>query len=365
MSGETRSVFLVAHCWEMDLSGAVYRVKLQGGVPLDLEPVYQFFEKEPLPYLHSQCARIFSNSNSKLHRMVHSDSDAAKPPTFIGYNCAMDTTSETFPAPKTPKPLGSVVSAYGHIYHIADPLSGTPECSSNIPNPSFERYKPGQETWETLPHFPYYIECRYMYICGYAVCHGWILFSLRHMNGVKSKIYAFHIKTQEWHRVTSGHTGFVGRAVVVDQTIYGLSLSCDKVLVFSFGISYGEEGRNIACSLSTPIPLQVLDSALKPSRFSELTGQLVHLGDKDFCLVQTRDNEYSCVHQDICITTIQIIAGEEGCPMIKTVRSTVYTVDTNELGHFGIYCSFTPELKDVEPEEGEIVAVQEPAKSKG
>ncbi|TQD72330.1 hypothetical protein C1H46_042144 [Malus baccata] len=198
----------------MDLSGAVYRVKLQGGVPLDLlEPVYKFFEKEPLPYLHSQCARIFSNSNSKLYRM-----------------------------------------------------------------------------------------------------------------------------TQEWHWLTSGHTGFVGRAVVVDQTIYGLSLTCDKVLAFSFGISYGEEGCTIACRLCTPIPLQVLDGALKPSRFSELTGQLVHPGDKDFCLVQTRDDEYSFVHQDICITTFQIVVGEEGCPMIKTMHSTV---DTNELGPFGIYCSFT------------------------
>ncbi|KAM1498161.1 hypothetical protein PS1_021399 [Malus domestica] len=167
----------------------------------------------------------------------------------------MDTTSETFPAPKTPKPLGSVVCAYGHIYHIADPLSGTPECNSKIPNLSFARYKPG-------------------------------------------------------------HTGFVGRAVVVDQTIYGLLLTCDKVLAFSFGISYGEEGCNIAW-------------------------QLVHLGDKDFCLAQTRDDEYSFVHQDICITTFQIVAGEGGCPMIKTVHSTVYTVDTNELGPFGIYCSFT------------------------
>ncbi|KAM2659056.1 hypothetical protein EV2_021679 [Malus domestica] len=122
----------------------------------------------------------------------------------------MDTTSETFPAPKTPKPLGSVVCAYGHIYHIADPLSGTPECNSKIPNLSFARYKPGQETWETLPHFPYYIECRFMFICGYAVCRGWILFSLRHMNGSNYKSMLFisrHKNGIELHQVTLASSG--------------------------------------------------------------------------------------------------------------------------------------------------------------
>ncbi|XP_070679615.1 uncharacterized protein [Malus domestica] len=84
---------------------------------------------------------------------------------------------------------------------------------------------------------------------------------------------------------------------------------------------------------------------------------LVHLGGRDFCFVETGQSQHLADIQHIGVTTFEIVDdGEEGNPVINTLHSTVYAVDTSDLETFDIDFGFATWLDDVEP-EGEIMTL--------
>ncbi|TQD95145.1 hypothetical protein C1H46_019232 [Malus baccata] len=133
-------------------------------------------------------------------------------------------------------------------------------------------------------------------------------------------LFGYHDKKNEWYPV-KGSTGFAGRAVVVGETLYAVALSHNLVIAFSFGKCGGEDGP-IAYTLSPSLPLKGLKTADPPSPFCERTLYLADI-------------------QHIGVTTFEIVDdGEEGNPMINTLHSTVYAVDTSNLDIFDIDFGF-------------------------
>ncbi|KAM3001388.1 hypothetical protein FF2_037684 [Malus domestica] len=68
------------------------------------------------------------------------------------------------------------------------------------------------------------------------------------------QLFGYHDKKNEWHPVI-GSTGFIGRAVVVGETLYAVALSHNLVIAFSFGKCGGEDGP-IAYTLSPSLALK-------------------------------------------------------------------------------------------------------------
>ncbi|KAM1584761.1 hypothetical protein EV2_039158 [Malus domestica] len=224
-----------------------------------LKPLLKLFDGPEQSYLCT-AARIFSHSkvyvlleDGHRPRPLEADTITNTNTPRAGYAFGLKTGSfDKFASLKSIKPLGTLLSAHGQLYYIASPW-GFPW----IPEASFERYDPAHDKWDTLPSFPYYS-------------------------------YRLDLK---------GSTGFAGRAVVVGETLYGVALSHNLVIAFSFGKCGGEDG----------------------------TGQSLYLADI----------------QHIGVTTFEIVDdGEEGNPMINTLHSTVYAVDTSDLDIFDIDFGF-------------------------
>ncbi|KAM2035138.1 hypothetical protein ACFX16_038270 [Malus domestica] len=235
-----------------------------------LKPLLKLFDGPEQSYLCT-AARIFSHSkvyvlleDGHRPRPLEADTITNTNTPRAGYAFGLKTGSfDKFASLKSIKPLGTLLSAHGQLYYIASPW-GFPW----IPEASFERYDPAHDKWDTLPSFPYY--------------------SYRLDRTYKLK--------NEWYPV-KGSTGFAGRAVVVGETLYGVALSHNLVIAFSFGKCGGEDG----------------------------TGQSLYLADI----------------QHIGVTTFEIVDdGEEGNPMINTLHSTVYAVDTSDLDIFDIDFGF-------------------------
>ncbi|PQP98741.1 uncharacterized protein Pyn_40475 [Prunus yedoensis var. nudiflora] len=104
----------------------------------------------------------------------------------------------------------------------------------------------------------------------------------------------------------------------------------------------GDDG-GVAYSLSKLFQLhEGLNIASPPLPFYELiTEYLVHLGNQDFVHVITGSCEGPRRVQYFCITIFQIIVGEGGTHMIKTLHSTVRSVDIKGLDWFTLQFCFT------------------------
>ncbi|KAI5330110.1 hypothetical protein L3X38_029507 [Prunus dulcis] len=73
------------------------------------------------------------------------------------------------------------------------------------------------------------------------------------------------------------------------------------------------------------------------------------------------DGEACPMVQYLCITTFQIIVGEGGRHMIKTIHSTVHHVDIKGREWFSLEFCFTPECGDYEPiEEESVTSMNQP-----
>ncbi|PQQ20511.1 uncharacterized protein Pyn_22310 [Prunus yedoensis var. nudiflora] len=117
----------------------------------------------------------------------------------------------------------------------------------------------------------------------------------------------------------------------------------EVIIAFSFRMDKGEDG-GIAYSLNPQFILRDLKIACPPVPFHELkTGYLVHLGNKDFFHVKTGSpNGEACpMIQYLCITTFQIVVGEGGRPMIRTIYSIVHPMDIKGREWFSLEFCFT------------------------
>ncbi|XP_008244039.2 PREDICTED: uncharacterized protein LOC103342209 [Prunus mume] len=340
--GEARSVYLLVSSYGSEYANAIYEVKFKHGVGVTHEPplvglVAKFHEG-----LCFQAARNFNRS--KLYCLVQKG----------GYIIDTKTKSicSSISPTLAPKSIATVVCAYDKIYCVASPSGFLP-----IPEPSFERYDPNQDIWEKMPSFPFYNDydtC--MDITGYAVCYGVILFSLCGMKENSFDVVAFHESRNRWNRVkvdtSIHHAPFDGRAVVVGKTIY--ALHGEEFIAFSFKMDKDDD-CDITYSLRKLFILRGLKIASPPWPFCDYqTEYLVHLGNRDFFHVKTGYCDISLGVQYLCITTFQIVVGNKGKDRIKTINSTVRSVEIKKPYWFGLVFCFTPEYGDYEPTLDEL-----------
>ncbi|KAL6281291.1 hypothetical protein ACE6H2_018172 [Prunus campanulata] len=340
---ESRSVCLFVSSYEdEEYTNSVYEVKFKHGGEVTHEPpLVRHVAKFRDGYCR-QATRIFNHS--KLYSLGHDG----------GFIVDTETWSKCSSIPPIPD-SNSPVSAYDKVYYLACRSSFQP-----ISEPSFQRYDPDQEVCEQLTSFPFYDDYDHrMRITGYAVCYGVILFSLYGLRNGNFGVVAFHVGRNDWNRVkvdTSTYCAppFQGRAVVVGETIYALYGEVE-IIAFSFGLDKDDDDC-IAYSLSQRFILYGLEFA-RPVLpwFDDLTQYLVHLGNHDFFHVQTGWCDSHLKVQYLSITTFQIVVGEGGRYMIKTIHSIVHSVDIKGSEWFDLVFCFTPEYGDYEPIEGKSV----------
>ncbi|XP_021818305.1 uncharacterized protein LOC110760362 isoform X2 [Prunus avium] len=243
-----------------------------------------------------------------------------------------------------------VVSAYDKLYCLACPSSFPPNLEA-----SFERYDPDKKLWEIMPSYPFYNDYdTYMNITGYAICYGVILFSLCASRGKNFDVVAFHISRNQWKPVEIDISvccaPFKGRAVVVGERIY--SVHGEELIAFGFKMYKGDDG-SLVYFLSQLFVLEGLEIAHPPLPYGGKykTEYLVHLGNSEFFYVKTRRTLLSV--QYLCITTFRIVVEEAGSLKMKTIHSTVRSVDIQCGEWFNLISCFMPGCEDYEPKEEE------------
>ncbi|CAL9029227.1 unnamed protein product [Prunus brigantina] len=341
-----RSVYLFVCFGSEELTNAIYEVKFKhGGVasePLVVELVNRFCEGEKNENVGTQGAvRIFHLSNLYV------------PTKDGGYIIDTKTMSRSssFPPTLGYKSVPIFVSAYDKLYCLASPLSIPP-----IPEPSFERFDPDTNMWEKMPPYPFYNDYEIpMNITGYVVCYGVILFSLCSIRENNFDVVAFHVGRKQWKPVEVDdsvyNAPFQGRAVVVGKTIY--SLRQGEVIAFSLGLDKDDNG-GVVYNLNQLFVLQGLEVADPLFAFDMCwTENLVHLGNNDFFHVKTECGNDTVPY--LRITTFQIVVGEGGRHMIKTIHSNVHSLDLEYVEWFNLLFCFTFECGDYEPTEEESV----------
>ncbi|KAM1585831.1 hypothetical protein PS2_038712 [Malus domestica] len=331
--GEARSVFILVEFACGPCEAGLYEIKIQQGGevmrPKILEPEFKFV----LPkFCWFEGARL--HNSSKLHLVLnkgllprHNLPADDKLGSYRGQIYDTETRSlETFEPPLAPKPVSYLMSAYGRLYNLA-----SPQCFRVMPKVLFERYDSKTDSWESLTHFAYSRERSKMEIAD----------------------------SNTWHQVDISrkeayYSAFRGRAVVVGNSIYALSIQRGKVIAFSLKMKIGNDGR-ITYSLEEPFFLPGLESRVEDITESGLisrpTEYLVHLGKLEFCLLQTISTHLE-EPQEMFITTFEIVCDDETMH-IKTLDSSVCDF---HIGHYGTLCicfSFMPKCEDFEPEEEE------------
>ncbi|CAB4281237.1 unnamed protein product [Prunus armeniaca] len=166
-----------------------------------------------------------------------------------------------------------------------------------------------------------------------------------------SDVVAFHESRKRWNRVqvetSIRYAPFHGRAVVVGKTI--CALHGDEFIGFSFSMDKGNDDI-IAYSLRKIFALRGLEIASPPWPFCDYkTEYLVHLGNLDFFHMKTGCCDVNIEVQFLCITTFQVVVGDGGRDMIKTINSTVHSVDIKDLDWFWLVFCFTSDFGDYEP----------------
>ncbi|XP_062027323.1 protein argonaute 1-like isoform X2 [Rosa rugosa] len=240
--------------------------------------------------------------------------------------------------PPAPKWFGTHVSAYGKIYSLSDPY-----CSCDVPEPSFEQYDPSTQSWQKLCSFPYSEEYGNTEIQGYAVCGEILLFSICGCKENYDALWAYDVIKNKWCPVQVENLGcyFRRRAVVVDKTIYALSILHMVAVAFSITSNQNEEGH-ISYSIGSLLQLDF------PQDIDWRSDQhLVHLGNLVFYLVQSDEVD---VRQPLSITKFKIVGGSK----INIISSMLFEVDLGDSGPFRVQLCVTPEWEDVTLIEEEI-----------
>ncbi|CAL9010742.1 unnamed protein product [Prunus brigantina] len=335
---EAASVYLfVSYCGIQEESNAIYEVKFKYGAPV-VGRVDRFCEREKNQVVGLGAARIRSN----LYVLARD----------CGFIIDTKTMSrcQSFTPPIKHKRSPLVMSAYDKLYCL--------ECPSSFPpNPEdfFERYDPDKKLWEKMSSYPFYNDYdNYMNITGYAVCYGVILFSLCASRGTNFDVTAFHISRNQWKPVevdiSVHYAPFQGRAVVVGEIIYSVHGE-EELIAFGFKMYKGDDGSTVYV-LSQLFVLEGLEIVRPPLPYEDHETQyLVDLGNSNFVHVKTGRVLISV--QYLCITMFQILVREGGSLMIKTIHSTVRSVDIQRGEWFNLVSCFVPGCEDYEPKEKE------------
>ncbi|XP_062026677.1 uncharacterized protein LOC133742966 isoform X2 [Rosa rugosa] len=348
--GEEISVFVLVTTFEGDFHGALFEVKLDrrgqvmGGCgatqPPLLDPIARFFEKDcNIPEFYTFGGVCICN---KLYLLLSSGSDIGpcnddddeittpkKPDSLNGYIFDIKTRALVkFSPPKASKSSGTVIHAYEKIYFLLDPF-----CFPCEPEDSFERYDPINDSWESLKPFPYSEDWATTKITGHAVYDGSILFSIYGRR--QPAVMAYHEKRDYWEPVKVEDFCWSGKALVVGNTMYALSLQPGEVIAFSVITDQTDEGH-AAFSLGKPLLLSGMEIKFPPNP-SRRSQYLAHLGGLEFCLVQSGFTYKGNYRQPLSITTFRIEEGNN----IKILHSAVRDVDIEGFSGFLVSFCFT------------------------
>ncbi|KAL6279975.1 hypothetical protein ACE6H2_016856 [Prunus campanulata] len=329
--------FFVSYFGIQEESNAIFEVKFKSGAPV-VRCVDRFCEREKNQVVGLAAARIRSN----LYVL-------AQDCGFIIDTKTMSRCS-SFTPPIKHKRSPLLVSAYDKLYCLA-----CPSIFPSNPEASFERYDPDKKLWEKMSSYPFYNDYdTYMKITGYAVCYGVILFSLCASRGKNFDVVAFHVSRNQWKPVEVDisvyYAPFQGRAVVVGEKIY--SVHGEEFIAFSFKMYKGDDG-SIVYFLSRLFVLEGLKIVRPPLPYMAeyKTDYLVYLGNNEFFYVKTSRTLLSV--QYLCMTTYRIVVEEAGSLKMKTIHSTVRSVDVQCGEWFNLVSCFMPGCEDYEPKEEE------------
>ncbi|KAM5562439.1 hypothetical protein ABKV19_017587 [Rosa sericea] len=254
--------------------------------------------------------------------------------------------------PKASKCLGHVVSLKGHIYFITDPywLTGAPD-------PSFERYLPDKDSWETLTHFPRIegMSCNGQMV-AIAVCDEFILFNID-ARIIGCQMWAYDVSRNKWYLVKVENYecyGIRGVAVVLEETIYALThVSFESVLALSITREQIDGDLVFTCSLHSVIEVPYME--LFPlGEGGPRSRHLVHLGHQEFCLVQSGLLPGYNDRQPIKLSIIKLV----GKNSMNITDEIVYEVNLLDFLQFRVRLCFSPpEYEDFvlkEEDKGDI-----------
>lgn len=316
--GPTRSGIYVVCCFSGSFRGAMYEVEISSAGIVQGRDVHIFnrgFNNLTQPRSAILAGARIKSTCYLLPNVLFPEntSDFFHPRSF-------DTSTSRFPRLESPpefKLYGFVMSAYGKLYY----LCGLAPYHQRVVSYT-ERYDPKTGSWDSLPPLTSQVMETYnKRIKGYAVFCGCILISLSDFG--RHGFLAFHIASQTWREVhvdgNSRDYAFKGRAVIVDHTIYALSSSrgqFGKVISFSFNVD-----RRILCTLHSPISLSDNVSDCESRVMGIASEYLVHLGNLDFCVVQTSFDEETgpWIPQRLWITTFRVEEDGTNGPRIKTM----------------------------------------------
>ncbi|KAM5573865.1 protein argonaute 1-like [Rosa sericea] len=347
---EASSVFVVVTHFEGTCFGSLFEVKLdgqgkEGSATHETQPVLETVSRFTTKDLDWGMWK-FCTLGAKIYILPDGGPDLFDMevcfPTCSGHIFDIKTGKVVSSLkPPAPKWFGTHVSAYGKIYSLSDPY-----CSCDVPEPSFEQYDPITQSWQKLSSFPYSEEYGNTEIQGYAVCDEILLFSICGCKENCDALWAYDVIKNKWCPVQVGNIGcyFRRRAVVVDKTIYALSILHMVVVAFSITSNQNEEGH-ISYSIGSLLQLdfpQVIDWRSDQ--------HLVHLGNLVFYLVQSGFDDEVDVRQPLSITKFKIVGGSE----INIISSMLFEVDLGDSGPFCVQLCFRPEWEDVTLIEEEI-----------
>lgn len=115
-----------------------------------------------------------------------------------------------------------------------------------------------------------------------------------------------------------------------------------------------DDNSGVVYNLNQLFIFQGLEVMNQPFAFDICWSEyLVHLGNNDFFHVKTECCNEMAPY--LRITTFQIVVGEGGRHMIKTIHSDVRSLDVEDVEWFHFLLCFTLECREYEPTEEESV----------
>ncbi|KAM5562320.1 hypothetical protein ABKV19_017508 [Rosa sericea] len=344
-----RSLFIVVYYFGGPAFGRVFEIKLdeldhrQGGGK-DETPtfkyaaqLYQGGKELGEPILWKFCSLATATSTNLCVLPDSGPEDFMMDDPLNGYILNISTRKvHKMKPPNAPKLFGHVLSLNGNIYFIADPY-----WIRDAPDPSFERYDPIKDSWESLTPLPFIkgMSCDAEMV-GYAVFEDFMLFNIRGPT-YSPQLWAYDVSRNKWYLVSVDNFdcyGLRGLAVVLEKTVYALSSTLSRS-VLALSITRDQiDGRDpvFTCSLQSVFTLPYTEVLqLHGDRGRD---HLVHLGNHEFCLVQSGVCYGYVDYQPIRLSIFQLL----GKNLVNVTYTIDYEVPLQDFEPFHVRLCFSP-----------------------
>ncbi|KAM5562323.1 hypothetical protein ABKV19_017511 [Rosa sericea] len=359
---EKRSLFIAVNYFGGPVFGRVFEIKLdeldhrqKGGKDEPLitptfkyaAQLYQGGEELRQPILWKFCSLATATSTELCVLPDSGPEDFMMDDPLKGYilNISTREKPKKMKPPNAPKLFGHVLSLNGNIYFIADPY-----WIREAPDPSFERYDRTKRSWESLAPLPFIKEmsCNAEMV-GYAVFDDFILFNISDPT-YSPQLWAYDVSRNKWYLVSVENFdcyGLRGLAVVLDYTVYACTLS-RSVLALSITRKQIDGGDlEFTCSLQSVFTLPYTE--VLPLDGDRGRDHLVHLGNREFCLVQSGVCYGYVDYQPIRLSIFRLLLGEN---LVKITYTIDYEVPLQDFEPFHVRLCFSlPGCEDIVSEQ--------------